>query len=998
MPGPIHLVQGTFAGGEFSPALTGRVDIAKYSTGLNKARNVIVMPSGGLRNRPGTKMVASAGDSTKQVRLIPFVAATNAAYIIELGNFYAKFYTQDAVVNLGAANAWVTLTSYVVGNFVTFGGQIYYCLVANSSGTFATDLAAGKWRAQTAYQIVTPWAAADIFALKFAQSADVMYFAHPSYAPQTLTFNSSASWTIAAYSFINGPFMLQNTTTTSTITPSALTGSITLTAASSIFSVGQIGGYFDLLWTIIGQTIAPNITTAPKNWLATGTTWAAVITGTWTGTILIQTSPDNITWTTVSTVTTNSSPSGNTGFAFGYIRAIMQSALAFTGSATVALTAVGTTAGPTAVGSLNAVTASAACGANATITITGIWNATVSLDKSTDGGTTWTSLATYTTNQAATVQATGETECLIRATTTVYTSGTPTVTISGSAPTLSVVVSSASVSSAIQCGQNWSAITLGSWTGKLRVEISTDGGNNWQLIQTFQSQGSNNFNTSGSTGVRQCLLRVSGDPTVAFSGTATIDLTSSSFDWEGVVKITAYASATSVTATVQNLSNTDSTGLANLTATWQWSEGSWSTYRGFPTCVSFFQDRLCWGATSAEPATGWMSQIGNYTDFGVSSPLVQSDAISFVLPSRKLNAIQNLVVMPQFMVALTSDSEWGISSSGGILAFDTIQQSLQGHRGSSSIDPTILGIELIIMQQMGTVVRNMIFQLAVNGIDGSNLSVISQHLFTGRTITQTAYQQEPESIVWFVRSDGKLLSLTYLREQEVQAFTWHDTNGLFESVTVIPNSTLGINELWLVVNRNGTRFIERMVARDQGIVPSSQYFVDCGLTYNSTPATVISGLSHLNGYSVSILADGNVVPRQVVSGGQITLDVAASVVQVGLPYVSDVETLRIEAPDNRGTLQNRRVAIPQVTLRFWNSRGGYLGPSDPGDDTTTGLDEIDQRNPEDPIQTAIPLRTQDYLQSMDGSYSQDAHIFFRQIDPLPFALLALVPQFVAGEN
>ena len=1014
MPAPIYPIQASFAGGEFSPSLYARVDIGKYLTGCKTLRNFNVLPHGGARNRAGTAMVAAAGDSTNRVRLIPFVAATNQAYVIEVGNFYMRFYSADAQVQATGVSARLTGTNYVVGNFVTNGGQTYYCIVNHTSGTFATDLANGDWRLQTAYQIVTPYAGADIFNLKFTQSADVLYLAHPSYAPQQLTFNSAANWVLAAYSFINGPFMVENIDTTSTITPSALSGSITLAASKSIFNVGQINGLFEMVSTIVGQTITPNITSSVNNEIATKAAWQAVTSGSWSGAILIQTSPDNITWTTVATVSSNGTVSGTASFTNGYMRAIMQSSVAFSGSASVVLTGNGNTAGPTTIHALNAATTPVAAGDTAITTLTSLTGSgdTVLLQTSVDFGVTWVTIATYTTNQAATSQATAQTACLIRAIKTIDGGGSPVATVNGgtgAAPTHTVVVSPASVSAAILCGQNWSIITTGGWTGKLRVEISTDGGNNWQLVQTLQSAGSNNFQTSGSTGVSQCLLRVSADPTVAFSGTATIDLTSTTFDWINTVQITAFSSATSVTATVLSQSATSNTGLPNLSATYQWSEGSWSTYRGWPTTVTFYQDRLAWASSPSEQQTIWFSQTANYPNFGVSSPVVDTDSISAVLPGRQLNAIQTLIVMPQFLVALTSDSEWAIQpSGGGAFTPSTINIQLQGHRGSASIDPVAVGIELILIQQMGTVVRNLIFQLAVNGFFGDNISIVSQHLFTGFSVVQMAYQQEPDSIIWAVRSDGTLLSCTYMRDQEMNAWSRHDTNGSFESVCTIPNSTLGINETWFVVNRTiggvTKRFIERLMPRDQGTNPASQFFVDCGLTYNGAPATVISGLSYLAGMTVSILADGNVIAPQVVSNsGTITLAVAASIVTVGLGYVCDLETLRIEAPDKQGTLQGRRVVIPNVTVRFWNSRGGYLLPCsedvEPSDNTTaTGFDEISQRGPQDNWNAPIALKTRDYPVALEGGYDFGAHVFFRQVDPLPVTILGFLPSVVAGER
>ena len=144
----------------------------------------------------------------------------------------------------GGATAWVTSHGYVIGDFVSQGGLTYICLLAHTSGTFATDLAAGDWSAQQQLEIATPFAQADLFSLQFANKADVCYIVDANYHPQKLTRLSATSFSIANVNFIRGPFLDQNITTT-TITPSAATGaSITLTASTSIFKVGHIGALF----------------------------------------------------------------------------------------------------------------------------------------------------------------------------------------------------------------------------------------------------------------------------------------------------------------------------------------------------------------------------------------------------------------------------------------------------------------------------------------------------------------------------------------------------------------------------------------------------------------------------------------------------------------------------------------------------------------------------------------------------------------------------------
>jgi hypothetical protein len=622
------------------------------------------------------------------------------------------------------------------------------------------------------------------------------------------------------------------------------------------------------------------------------------------------------------------------------------------------------------------------------------------------------------------------------------------------AQALSSTFAANGTSGTMKCGGTWRLITHGTWSGTLQIEQSLDDGATWALLREFTGANDKNFDTFGDDD-GPFLLRL----TMAnySAGTLTADLSSDPYDHTGIAKITAVATLRSATATVQKT-------IGNTTATWEWAEGSWSDERGYPRTVVFFEDRLCFAATDAEPDTTWMSETGVYTSFGTSTPLVDSDAIGVPLPSRKMNGIQNLVGL-QRMLALTSATDWSVGPSPGqaIVTPTAIQTKVEGYRGSASLEPVIVGNRVVYVQPMGTVVRDLGYDYQVEGYTGDNLSILSSHLFAGYTIIEMAYQQEPDSLIWCVRSDGVLLSLTYMREEQINAWTWHDTNGSFESVCSIPSN--GYNEVWVMVLRNGARFVERLSSPLQSTDPKQQFFVDCGLSYDSpvaitgitkaSPAVVtatahgfsngdyidlsdvlgmtevngvrykaagvtantfqltdeetgaavnstsfgtytssgkarkavtsVSGLDHLEGQKVSILADGNVHPSQVVTAGAITLTPRAAIVQVGLAYLPQLETLSLEVKLQDGTTQDRKYRIPRVTVSFLNSRGGFIGADE------TSLQEITQRTSE-PLGSPIGLITDDTLLSLDGDYTIGASVFFEQRDPLPVTILAIQPQ------
>jgi len=203
-----NYLKNRFIAGELTPKLLGRSDLPAYQSGSQILENFFVMVHGGIKRRPGMRFVAEVKDSTKAVRLIPFVYSTTIAYILEFGNNYIRFYKDCALLTKTYA-AWLTTTAYVLGDLVTNGGNYYRCIVAHTSDTFATDLAAGKWVAtaatDTAYEIPTTYTEADLPDIAVVQEATTMYIAHTNHAPATLTRSGDTSWALADISFTSAP-------------------------------------------------------------------------------------------------------------------------------------------------------------------------------------------------------------------------------------------------------------------------------------------------------------------------------------------------------------------------------------------------------------------------------------------------------------------------------------------------------------------------------------------------------------------------------------------------------------------------------------------------------------------------------------------------------------------------------------------------------------------------------------------------------------------------
>lgn len=839
----MYAKQSSFAGGEVSPDLYGRDDFAKYAVSAKILENFFAHPFGGFSNRPGTILVTEVKDPSKKVKLLPFQFSTEQAYIIEAGEDYFRY--------------------------VMDGGQI---IDPTTSAIIETT---------------TTYKEADLFNLKTAQSADTLYICNSSYKPKTLTRSSHYNWTLADFDYENGPFRLQNTTTT-TITPSAITGTgITLTASESIFTEDQVGSLFQISHDVTQQSLN----------------------------------------------------------------------LAYTGTTT---------------------------------------------------------------------------------------------------------------SSSIKCNGNWTLVTGGSWDGTLYLQWSKDNGITWETIRQYTI---NNVSDSGDTD-ELVLLRIYY--TQSSSDTIGINLNAYSFVNDGVVKITGYTSGTVVTGDVITDFADNNIGIAFATATVYWSEGAWSPKNGYPACVKFYQNRLGFAGTTKDPLTLWLSDIGDYPNFLIHPVVVDDDAITAPLVSQGVNSIRSMVSVDS-MLAFTAGGEWkiGTGSDSTGLTSTTIRATQQGYRGSSTLEPLIVGNRVLYCQDLGSTIRDIGYSLADDVYKGDDLTILARHMFRNFSIADWAYQQEPDGIVWAVRDDGVLLSLTYLKEQDIYAWARHITDGEFESVAVIPGSEY--SEVYFVVRReiNGEtkRFIEKMAHRMTSTDPRDQFFVDCGLSLDNpitiTAATktnpvvitaaahnfsvgdyvdisdvvgmtelngmrykvgtvttntftllnmddntsidgtsytayksagyarkaviTISGLSHLEGETVTVLADGSVDTPQVVNNGSITLTDYASRVHVGLGYTCNMQTLNIDFPMKDGTLQGRTKRIAGITLRLENTYGGSVGIN--GSDN---LETIEQTlstiwgKPGD-------LVTGDKKIAPYTDWDTDATVFVQQSDPLPMTVLSIISEVEIGD-
>ena len=291
------------------------------------------------------------------------------------------------------------------------------------------------------------------------------------------------------------------------------------------------------------------------------------------------------------------------------------------------------------------------------------------------------------------------------------------------------------------------------------------------------------------------------------------------------------------------------------------------------------------------------------------------------------------------------------------------------------------------MQKGTEKVKEITFDLDTDGLLGVDLTVLADHITRGG-LTDMIWQQEPELILWFVSANGELIGLTYDRANGTVGWHGHvlGGSGVVESITAIPSGAedqvyLSVK---LTINSATVRHIVFLKSINFGTDIADAFFVDSGLTYSGSATTTITGLNHLEGETVQILADGSAHADKTVSGGSITLDRSATKVHIGLGFTSFVKTLRLEGGANDGTSQGKIKRIHGVTARFLDTVGAELGPE------TTSLDRIPFRDSSMAMDTAVPMFTGDKEISFPAGYDNDAQVVIRQSQPLPMTVVAIM--------
>lgn len=411
----------------------------------------------------------------------------------------------------------------------------------------------------------------------------------------------------------------------------------------------------------------------------------------------------------------------------------------------------------------------------------------------------------------------------------------------------------------------------------------------------------------------------------------------------------------------------------------------------YPAATTYHEQRRWFAGTNNKPQVLWATRTGTESNLTSSTPSRDADAMELRIASGQYNRIRHLVALSD-LIAFTAGGEFRIYSDGAPAITPTsVTIKPQGYAGASNVQPVVTTGSILYVQAQGSRIRELSYSWEANAYRTVDVSIMAPHRFNGFMITDLAYSRAPDSICWAVRNDGVLLGMTYVPDQQVYGWHAHDTDGAFESVCVVPENNEDV--LYVVVRRtigaSQLRYIERLRSRTF-TNQADAFFVDSGLTYDGPPVTTLSGLGHLEGKTVDILADGAVHPRRVVTGGSITLEYPASKVHVGLPITSDLRTLPLALEGAQAVGQGTVKNINKVHLRVSQSSIVKAGPD------FTRLREYPARAVSDPYGSPPALRDGELTLSIDPSWNQDAAVCVRQDLPLPLTVLSMTIEVQTG--
>ena len=423
----------------------------------------------------------------------------------------------------------------------------------------------------------------------------------------------------------------------------------------------------------------------------------------------------------------------------------------------------------------------------------------------------------------------------------------------------------------------------------------------------------------------------------------------------------------------------------------------------YPGCVTIYEQRLVFAGTNNRPRSIFMSAIGAFENFSTRNPFQDDDAVTITIASSRMNRVRHMIDAGGDLLALTSGSEWTIKrgTNADAVTPTSVRLEAESNFGAGKAAPLVIGKSLIFPESKGKTVRSLGYEFASDGYNGQDISILSDHLFDGRSIVEWCYAQSPDGVVWTLLDDGQCLALTLKKEHDINGWTRIETDGEIESVCSVDEGRSDATYFLVrrTINGRDARMIERMPDRHFNDIADG-HFVDCGLTHDGTvlgepPESWVrlqslQNLQHLEGATLTALADGHVVADLVVTDGRVDLPFAALKIHIGLPYSAEIETLPMEFQTDDGSQMGKRKRIRSPILRVRDTRGIKFGA--PGTDFVAFHAQAAE-GWTDPVQGY----TGTIDQEIAPIWNRDGSLIIRQDDPLPMTILSLSLDVEAGE-
>ena len=913
----IYLIQPSFAAGEISPYVANRVDLDKYKSALLTAQNLVIRPFGGCYRRQGSEFIGQVKYDDKPTALVAFNAGIDDAYLLEVGYQYIRIWED------------------------------------------------GKY---TGTELSTPYDNVDN--LQFTQSADTMFICSGDYPIQCLQ-RTATGWTFKEYE-ITEPYYDSATQAvnkeTSFVAPGEYTFTPQITGKYTVEIIGAGGGG-------AGTTVDVIHISGDNG----GHTDYVISQGGNGGTGEKKIVADTLTAGQTYSVTVGAGGKGGksqyskkgdarpTDGADGG-KSSFNNTEAKGGGAGIASKPNGKNQ---RIEGKDGISYQGGAKGGTAGVCKDIQHNPPQITDGKDGQNGYIRI-TFSGNNELKPSATSGNDVTITATKDTFTPGmiNSHIKLTQQAENQSerIEIQASSITEetkSIRVGKAWKVTTHGTWKGKVTVYHSDDN-KTWQEYRSYKSNNDQNFTESGTVTTPTWMKAVAVTDADNGSGKLTVDFSRNPYSNDGTAKITEVVSSMEVKVSViTDFANTDKTQVYALS--------SWNDNNGYPKMACFFQDRLVLAATKKEPYSIWMSRTGDYPNFGiekVDGGVTDDSAIKADLITR--NGFEILHLVPaKDLVILTTGNEWIIEGSS-VITPAKINPRPQTMRGSNTCPPQHIGNRIVHVQRSGKTVRDLGYQYDADNYNGDDLTLLATHLTEGHKLVSSAYIQEPNSTLYYVRDDGALLSLAFIKEQNVFAWSHQKTDGKYKKVASIPNGTNDV--LYVTVERNGKTYIERFNPDIEAAVYMDSYITGSGSSIDAP---------HLIGKTVQVLAGGTRMQDAVVpENGLVTFGQSFSDITIGLAYETRVEQPGPDIGLKEGTMQARISKINTVVLRVEKSYGGYIGCTFKDKD----MDELRYEDYE-------TLETGDIVQQMPvadiGSNTKN-HICIKHDEPFPFELNAII--------